>query len=149
MSNPLHLQARLDAPIACDMSAAPDTPDERLAEYGELFERALVRRDRLPDGVVFGLRADPGTREQVDDLARREHACCPFLDYRIETVGDEIIWTTTWSGSDVERAGVDAILDAMHALPDHAGEGMSGLLDRLADRGVTVVEAESERFELR
>jgi hypothetical protein len=149
MSNLLHLQARLDAPIACDMSAAPDTPDERLAEYGELFERALLRRDRPPDGIVFGFRADPGTREQVDDLARREHACCPFLDYRIETVGDEIVWTTTWPGSSVERGSVDAILDAMHALPDHAGEGMSGLLDKLAERGLTIVEAESERFELR
>jgi hypothetical protein len=26
---------------------------------------------------------------------------------------------------------------------------MGGLLDRLAERGVTIVEAESERFELR
>jgi hypothetical protein len=149
MTTVLHLPARAGAPIACDMSTARDTPDERLAEYRELFERALLRRERLPDGIVFGFRADPGTREQVDSLARREHACCPFLDYRIETVGAEIVWTTTWPGSGVERAGVDAILDAMHALPDHAGEGMGELLDRLAERGVTIVEAESERFELR
>jgi hypothetical protein len=116
MTTVLHLEARPDAPIACDMSSARDTPDERLAEYRELFERALLRRERRVDGVVFSFRADAGTREQVDDLARREHACCPFLDYRVETAGDEVIWTITGDG----RAGVDVILDAFHALPDHA-----------------------------
>jgi hypothetical protein len=116
MTTILHLQARPDAPIACDMSSARDTPDERLAEYRELFERALRHRERRADGVAFAFRADAGTREQVDDLARREHACCPFLDYRIETAGDEVIWTITGDG----RAGVDVILDAFHALPDHA-----------------------------
>ena len=40
-------------------------------------------------GVAF--RAD--AREQVEDLARREHACCPFLDYRVEATGDEVVWT--------------------------------------------------------
>ena len=46
MTATLHLPARAGAPIACDMSTAPDTPDQRLAEYRELFVRALVRRER-------------------------------------------------------------------------------------------------------
>jgi hypothetical protein len=58
-------------PIACDMSAAPDTPEERLADYRRLFERALLRRERRPDGLVLAFRADPGIRAAVDDLARR------------------------------------------------------------------------------
>ena len=63
MKNPLHLRARPDAPVSCDMSMAPDTPDERLREYHELFERALVRRERRADSVAFTFRADPGARE--------------------------------------------------------------------------------------
>ena len=88
MTTVLHLPARPGAPIACDMSAARDTPEERLAEYEELFLRALR-------GAV--LRFDAAARDQVEDLARREHDCCPFMDYRVETAGDEVIWTITRS----------------------------------------------------
>jgi hypothetical protein len=85
MTSPLHLPARPDAPIACDMSTADDTPDERLAEYRRLFDDAFVR-------AVLTFRADAGIRERVDSLARREAACCPFLGYRVETKGDEVIF---------------------------------------------------------
>lgn len=151
MTTVLHLQAQTDVPIACDMSTARDTPDERLAEWGELFDRALLWRARRADAVVFSFRADPGTREQVEDLTHREHACCPFLDYRIDTVGSEVIWTTTNVRTGDEGAGIDIMLDAVHALPDHVGSDFRGLLERLADRGVNVVEspAASERFESR
>ena len=147
MTTVLHIPARPGAPIACDMSTALDTPDERLAEYGRLFERALLRRERREESVLFWFRADGGTREAVDDLARREAACCPFLDHRVETVGDEVTWSITNPGD--ERASVDVTLDAFYALPDHAGSDFGGLLDRLAERGVHVVEAGRERFELR
>lgn len=103
------------------MRTARDTPDERLAEYGALFERALLRRERRADAVVFWFRGDAGTREHVDDLARREHACCPFLEYRVETIGEEVVWTTSHPVTGAERAGVDVILDAFYDLPGHAG----------------------------
>jgi hypothetical protein len=112
MTTSLHLPARAGAPVACDMSTAEDTPDERLREYRELFERALLRHERGTDSVELSFRADPGTREAVEDLARREAACCPFLDYRVETAGAELTWTI--SGD--ERAEVAATLDAFHAL---------------------------------
>ena len=102
------------------MSTAPDTPDERLREYDELFERALVRRERRADSVVFTFRAEPGARETVDDLARREAACCPFLDYRVETAGDAVVWTITNAVTGDRRASVDVVLDAWQALPDNA-----------------------------
>jgi hypothetical protein len=121
MNDVLHLPARADAPIACDMSTASDTPDERLAEYSRLFERALVRRDRGEHRVVFAFRAAPGTREQVEDLARREAACCPFLEYRVETAADEVIYTITNPSTGLERAEADVTLDAFYALADHAG----------------------------
>ncbi len=110
MTTVLHLPVRAGAPIACDMSTASDTPDERLAEYARLFERALVRRERA---VVFVFRGEPGVRERVEDLARREAACCPFLGYRVETTGAELVLTVTGP----ERAA--AVLDAFYALPDY------------------------------
>jgi hypothetical protein len=115
MTSILHLPARAGAPIACDMSTARDTPDQRLAEYAALFEHALVRRERSGHAVVFALRAAPGVREQVEDLAHREAACCPFLDYRVETTGDEVILAVMnpSSGADAE-----VVLDGFYALPD-------------------------------
>jgi hypothetical protein len=117
MTNTFRIKAVPGAPVACDMSTARDTPDERLATYEGLFEHALLGRARDADAVVFRFRADPGTREAVEDLARREAACCPFLEYRVETAEDEVIWTITGD----ERAGIDVVLDAFHGLPDHSG----------------------------
>ncbi len=146
MTTSLHIPAQPGVAIACDMSTAADTPDERLQAYRVLFERALVRRERREKDVMFVFRADDGTLATVEDLARREAACCPFLDYRVETVGDEIVWTTTNVVAGAERAAVDATLDAFYALPDHAGSDVAGFLGRLADRGVDVVETDAGRF---
>lgn len=122
MSTVLHLPHRPDSPIACDMSTAADTPDERLAEYRRLFETVLVRRERPEHAVVFVFRATPGTREQVEDLARREALCCPFLDYRVETTGDEVSFTFI---DPLDEPDVDTLLDAVHALPGQAQQSSS------------------------
>jgi hypothetical protein len=146
MTSLLHLPARADAPIACDMRTAADTPDQRLAEYSELFERALLRRDRPEHAVVFAFRATRGVRDQVEDLARREAACCPFLEYRVEATADEVVFTVADPVSGLERADAEVTLDAFYALPDHAGSDYAGLLDRLADAGVHVIEPGSDRW---
>jgi hypothetical protein len=104
------------------MSTAIDTPEERLAEYARLFEAALVRRERLDHAVVFVFRATPGTRAKVDDLARREAACCPFMDYQVETVDDEVTFTFT---NAVGEPAVDSMLDAVYALPEHEQQSSS------------------------
>ena len=49
-------------PIVCDMSTAPDTGPQRLAEYDRLFSTHLVDRERRGDVLRFRLRADPGVR---------------------------------------------------------------------------------------
>jgi hypothetical protein len=136
MTDVLHIPARPDAPIACDLSTAEDTPDERLADYHRQFERALLRRERRENAVVFAFRADGGTREALDDLARREAACCPFLDFRVETVGDEVIWTTGNVLTGSERAGVDAFLDVLYALPDHAGSDIDDFFGPALNRQI-------------
>ena len=70
-------------PIVCDMSTAPDTGPQRLAEYDRLFSTHLLGRERRADGIRFRLRADHGVEAWVRDLAAREKACCAFLDFQI------------------------------------------------------------------
>jgi hypothetical protein len=113
MTDTLHLPATPDAPIACDMSTASDTPAERIAEYGRLFERALLRRERRPDSVVFHF--SPDARADVESLARREAACCSFLDYRVESAGEEVVWIIAGDAA--------SVLDEFQALPDRAVSG--------------------------
>jgi hypothetical protein len=146
MTDVLHIPAQLDAPIACDLSTAEDTAEERLADYHRQFELALLRRERREGAVVFTFRANGGTREALHDLARREAACCPFLDYRVETLGDEVIWTTSNLLSGSERAGIDAFLDVLYALPDHTGSDIEGFFGRLADAGVETVAVGEDRY---
>jgi hypothetical protein len=130
MHDVLHIPARVDAPVACDMSGAVDTPDERIRDYGRLFEQALVRRERRSDSVVLAFRNDPDVRARVEEMVRREAACCPFVDYRVQTAGDEVIWTTTNTVEGERRAAADVILDAFHELPEHAGSDAAGFFDR-------------------
>jgi hypothetical protein len=132
MTSILHIPARPEAPVACDMTSASDTPEERLLEYGRLFERALASRERRADSVVLAFRGGDDIRAWVDGLVRREAACCPFLDYHVENVGDQVIWTTSNVVTGRDRAGVDAVLDALYELADHAGSDIAGSLDRLA-----------------
>jgi hypothetical protein len=147
MTTVLHIPAQLDVPIACDMSTAQDTPDDRFAEYGRLFERALIGRERHDDSVVLRFTSD--AREAVEDLVRREAACCPFVDYSVDIIGDDVVWTTTNLRSGDDRADVDTILEALYELPDHVGSGLEGYFERLAARGVEVIRAAPDRLELR
>jgi len=131
------------------MGAAADTPDQRLREYQRLFQRALASRERRPEGVVFRFRAGTGMREAIESLARREAACCGFLDHRVETAYGQVIWTTTNPLTGEERAAVDIFLDALHHLPDHPRLGHRRPLRTLAARGVEVDAAPRDRLELR
>ena len=148
MTDSTHFPPSTDGPIVCDMTTAEDTADERLAEYSRLFERALVGRDRGADSVRFVFRADAGVREQVDDLARREALCCPFIDYRVETIGDEVTYTITNPLTGAEGGSIDGALDVIYALPEHAATDMWGLLERLADRGLEVRTPGPDQYEL-
>ena len=116
MTDVLYLPARPGSPIACDMSTASDTPEERLSEYARLVGRALVRRERTEDAVVFAFRAAPGVREQVEDLARREAACCPFLEYRVETTGEDVIFTIANAVTGGDRTEAAVTLGAFYRL---------------------------------
>ena len=121
-------------PIACDMTDAPDTPEERVAEYDRLFSQAFVGRERTPTGVRFRLRADEGVEAWVRDLAAREKACCPFFDYTIATVGAEVHWDMSVVDDDNARA----VLDEFYDVPETAAGGAQRMMDRLSGLGFEV-----------
>jgi hypothetical protein len=98
------------------MSTAADTPDQRLEAYRRLFDRALIRRERRDGALVLLFRANPGIRATVDELARREAVCCPFMDYRVEPRGDEIAWSITNPVTGADRAAAEGVLDALGAV---------------------------------
>jgi hypothetical protein len=104
--------------IACDMTSAPDTPAERLAEYGRLFTEHLVGRERTADGGArFRFRADDRVEVWVRDLAAREKACCAFFDFGVTRVGDEVIWNARVVDDEIARA----VLNEFYDLPETVG----------------------------
>jgi hypothetical protein len=140
----LVINSKPGAPIACDMTGASDTPQARLAEYARLFGAALVGRKRSGNGTEFSFSSREGVEEWIADLVRREAACCPFFSYRVTVEGDRIIWHT----SSAAGAEAQAMLDELHALPDHCAEGLDEYFERLAQRGVFITSPAPGRFRI-
>jgi hypothetical protein len=122
-------------PVVCDMTDAPDTAAERLAEYERLFAEALIGRERTDDGIRFRFRAVPGLEEWVRDLAAREKACCAFYSYIIRVHDDEVWWDSSVVDDDVARQ----ILDEFYRLPDAVTDAGTALLDRFSEQGLHVM----------
>ena len=70
-------------PIVCDMTDAPDTTEERLAEYRRLFGNDLIGRERTENGIRFRFSLRDGLAAEIRDLAAREKACCAFFDFTL------------------------------------------------------------------
>jgi hypothetical protein len=122
-------------PIVCDMTDAPDTAAERLAEYERLFLGALVGRERVGDGIRFRFRAEPDLEAWVRDLAAREKACCAFFTFDISAHGDEVWMDASVVDNDLARP----ILDEYYHLPDNLAEGAAALFERFSQQGLQVV----------
>ena len=121
-------------PIVCDMTNAPDTAEERMAEYGRLFAQSLTGRERTDEGVRLRFRADKGVEAWVRDLAAREKACCRFFDFAVTAVDGEVWWDASVLDGDIART----ILDEFYNLPETVSAGVAGLEDRLSERGLAV-----------
>ena len=100
--------------IACDMTDAPDTGQERLAEYARLFDSALISRERTPGAMRWWLRNDEGIEAWAKDLAARENACCAFMTTTVTVAGDRVLWESTAIDDPVARE----VLDMMYELPE-------------------------------
>jgi len=119
-------------PIVCDMTDAPDTAPERLAEYERLFSRALISRERTHDRVRFRFRAEDGIESWVRDLAAREKACCGFFTFTVTLSDGEILWDASVADDDIARA----VLAEFYALPEIGGAGDEELEARLNRQGL-------------
>lgn len=123
-------------PIVCDMTDAPDTTVERLADYAQLFADALIDRERTAEGANrFRFRADPGIEDRVRHLAAKEKACCGFFDFSV-TAHDSEIW---WDATTIEDPIAQQILDEFYRLPDTVDEGVEALFERFDAQGLRVV----------
>ena len=130
-------------PIACDMTGAPDTARERLAEYARLFETAYLGRDRDQTGARWLLRADPGVEEWARDLAGRENACCAFMTNTVTREGDLVIWHVTT----IEDEAAQAALRLFHDLPLHRWSTLSeveGAFGTWTSTGVPIIMREGD-----
>lgn len=126
-------------PLVCDMSTAPDTPHERMAEYARLFEHALVGSERTADALSWRFTARAGVEAWVRDLADREAACCPFFTYSVTATDGEVVFTIAADPDPM----LQGILAEMHDLPERIGDGLPRLLARLNQRGLDVRAADS------
>jgi hypothetical protein len=118
----------------CDMTTARDTPEERMAEYGRLFEHALIDSERSGDAVIWRFTAHAGVEAWVRDLADREAACCPFLTYTVTAHDGQVTYQIAGDHDPM----VQAILDEIHDLPGRISDGLPGLLHQLKDIGLDV-----------
>jgi hypothetical protein len=130
-------------PIACDMTGAPDTVEERMAEYGRLFAQAFTGRERTDAGVRLRFRAEDGVEAWVRDLAAREKACCLFYDFAVSTTGGEVRWDAGLVEAVADDDIARAVLDEFYNLPDTVADGVAGVERQLNERGVAVTTNEA------
>jgi hypothetical protein len=143
MTTPEFATAESRPPIVCDMTSAPDTGVERLAEYARLFEAAYLGRDRDQAGARWLLRADPGVEEWARDLAERENACCAFMTSTVTRERDLVIWHMTT----IDDEAATAVLDLFHDLPLQPLSKPSQVedaRDRWSATGVPIITREQE-----
>ena len=95
------------APAACSLSAGEAA--RRAEEFRELARRALAGRERGEAEVRLRFHAGPGVTEAVEDLARRERDCCPFLDLRVERSPGEV--TLAIGAAPEDAAALDAFYE--------------------------------------
>ena len=96
-------------PIVCTL--AGDEQATRADEFRAAFAH-LAATEPIAGGFRWIFSDQPGLEERLQDLARREHACCRFFDFRVFKAVDSIVWESRTD----ERAR--AILDELMRLPE-------------------------------
>jgi hypothetical protein len=139
----VQLEASTSTPVVCDISTAPDTLEQRLDSYRQLFSEAFVGRELTPVGTRFRLRADEGIEERVRYLADLEKRCCAFFEFTITVVGGEVLWDTTVFDDDTARG----VLEEWFNLPETIANDVEVLRDRMVASGLQFTTDPLERVE--
>jgi hypothetical protein len=124
--------ASTPTPIVCDVSTAPDTLEQRIDSYRQLFSDAFVGREESPAGKRFRFRADEGIEARVRYLAGLEKLCCAFFDFTITVVGGEVWWDTNVIDDDIARA----VLEEWFDLPETIARSVEELRDLMVASGL-------------
>lgn len=119
-------------PVVCDVATAPDTIEQRIESYRQLFADAFVGRERTVAGIRFRFRADDGIETRVRELADLEKQCCAFFTFAITAVGGEVLWDSTVIDDDTARA----VLEEWFMLPDTVAQGIAVLHERMIASGL-------------
>ncbi len=125
--------------VVCDMTNAPDSAAQRLAEYALLFDSAFISRERTADAVRWRLHAAPGVEAWARDLAARENACCAFMTNAITVLDEQVLWDATTIDDPVARS----VLDLFYDLPETRLSDVDAVHERFVEAiGVPVVIVE-------
>ena len=92
-------------PIACALSGIDF--EDRLARIEELTRDALRGYERT--GLSLTLRYASHARQRVEELVRKEQACCSFLSFSIREHADEL-WLTIKAPEDAQTT-VNALFE--------------------------------------
>lgn len=111
---------RSGEPIVCtaDLRDQP-TVQGQLDGYRAAFED-LLRVEKLEGRVRWVFANRPGLRDELRNLAEKEHQCCRFFKFDLRADGDTIVWETS--------AGPDAaqVLDEFARLPERLSQHERG-----------------------
>ena len=129
-----------DSPaVVCDMTNAPDSAAQRLAEYARLFDRAFISRERTGDAMRWRLRADPGIEAWAHDLAAREMACCAFMTIAVTVLDEQVLWDATT----IDDPAAHSVLDLYYDLPETRWTDVEAVHERFVEAsGVPVIIVE-------
>ena len=121
--------------VACDLTDAPDTGPERLAEYARFLDSAFVSRERTGDAMIWRLRAEPDLEAWARDLAARENACCAFMTHTISVVDGQVVWHATT----IDDPSARAVLDLFYELPVSRWDTLNAVEERWQDLAVPIL----------
>lgn len=133
LQRPLYTSAE---PIVCTL-AGQQQQDQRVAEFRNAFVH-LERTEPFDGGFRWHFRNEPGLETELRELARREHECCRFFDFRIHRQGDVIVWEVR---APEQAAGV---LHEFMRFPDTVDVPSETLKRVFSQAGLTFVSAEEK-----
>ena len=101
-----------DEPVVCRPEGTDAAAVQRqLDRYRSVFAE-LQRTERFAGGFRWYFRRRDGLEAELSELARREHACCRFLELSVTRSASEVVWEAR------AGAGAASVLEEFSQLPE-------------------------------